>query len=70
MGGRVEEAHRVWTMLQFFAPQIFTETVRSFFGDARPNLQKLAEGPEKKEGLSLFGTDVLTGSTVIAKAAV
>ena len=57
-------------MLWFFAPQIFTEKVRSFFTDASPNLQKLAEGQEEKEGLSLFGKDVLTGSRVIAKAAV
>ena len=57
-------------MLQFFAPQIFTEAVRSFFGDAWPNLQELAEEKEEKEGLPLFGKDVLTGSAVIAKAAV
>lgn len=57
-------------MLQFFASQILTETVRSLFGDARPNLQKVAEGQEEKEGLPLFGKDVLTGSAVIAKAAV
>lgn len=69
IGGRVEWAHRVCTMVQFFAPQIFTETVRSFFGDSRPNLKELAEGQEEKEGLPLFGKDVLTGSTVIAKAA-
>lgn len=56
-------------MLQFFAPQIFTETVGSFFRDAGPSLQKLAEGQEEK-GLPLFGKDGLTGSRVIANAAV
>lgn len=69
IAGRVGQAHRVLTMLQFFAPQTFTEIVKSFFREDGPNLQKLAEG-QRKEVLPLFGEGVFLVPIVIAKAAI